>query len=102
MNEAWRLIKIIFTHPVFQNIVILFTVGIALADIWLGIKLAPLAASQLTLTSKVDAQEVRLTAVEGYIPPVIKMEQQVTDIQTEQIRQGTKLDSIDSFLRGYK
>jgi len=102
MNDTWKIIKGIFTSSVFQNIAIMATVALALANAYAASKLAPLAASQLAIQGQVSADETRITNDEKYIPQFIQTQQQVSDEQASLVRIETKVDSIDSFLRGYK
>lgn len=102
MNETYKIFKVIFLHPVFQNIAIIATVALALINAYSAAKLAPLAATQAAIVNQVQAFGARLNEDEKYIPDFIKTQAQVTAQADQLNRIETRVDGIDSFLRGYK
>lgn len=77
-------------------------VAITLVNMFIATKLAPIAENITTINQKVDANTQRVLNDEKYIPQFVQLQQSVTDITPRLDRIESKVDSIDSFLRGYK
>jgi len=102
MNGFWQFFKTAIQHQAVQFFIVIGTVAIALANIWIGLRTAPLADHISTIATQVDADNRRITNLEDLTPQFIKLQQQLQDISPRLDRIENKVDSIDNFLRGYK
>lgn len=91
MNEVF---KKIFEHNGFQKAVVLAGVAATLVNVYIAIKLAPLAENINSVTTRVEAIEKRNTNMDLLVPRFIVVEAKVNDIQARVDRIENKVDVL--------